>query len=427
MPMARTDGARQRPQGRSLRAPAGRASTTSRTICWRTTACPARCAIRSRARSSGRARASSAASSIAGRAVRRRAPIFGPFEIDEGPDDRHALVDGIPADRRRCTSGSRSCARRATRSSPRRSGPHGQVIGELPEQVMYPGVAAQRISRRSSRAASRATCRSSTRTCRSRRCSASRARACAARVRRRQLLHAADAESLSCRPRRRGAAAELDASRARTDSAICRRQTATMSVERADVAGGRLDFDVAVQNLTGHKLPTGYPSRRAWLHVTVRDRTARRVRVGRDHADRLDRRATTTTRTRRVRAALHRDPRARPGADLRVDHGRSSGRADDRTADGRAVPEGQPAAAARGFDKTTAETCVQVVGEARARMPTSPAAATSFGVLVDLGAARGPIDIEVELRFQPIAYRWAHNLDAYDAAETNNSWATTTP
>ena len=31
------------------------------------------------------------------------------------------------------------------------------------------------------------------------------------------------------------------------------------------------DVDVAVANLTGHKLPTAYPSRRAWLHVTVRD------------------------------------------------------------------------------------------------------------------------------------------------------------
>ena len=29
---------------------------------------------------------------------------------------------------------------------------------------------------------------------------------------------------------------------------------------------------VFVENLGGHKLPTAYPSRRSWLHVTVRDR-----------------------------------------------------------------------------------------------------------------------------------------------------------
>ncbi len=29
--------------------------------------------------------------------------------------------------------------------------------------------------------------------------------------------------------------------------------------------------DVAVRNLAGHKLPTAHPSRRAWLHVQVRD------------------------------------------------------------------------------------------------------------------------------------------------------------
>src|SRR5690606_29004110 len=46
---------------------------------------------------------------------------------------------------------------------------------------------------------------------------------------------------------------------------------ARVIIDRADVSNGRLDIDVSVANLTGHKLPTAYPSRRAWLHVTVRD------------------------------------------------------------------------------------------------------------------------------------------------------------
>ncbi len=33
-----------------------------------------------------------------------------------------------------------------------------------------------------------------------------------------------------------------------------------------------LHIDVLVENLTGHKLPTAYPSRRVWLHVAIHDR-----------------------------------------------------------------------------------------------------------------------------------------------------------
>ena len=64
---------------------------------------------------------------------------------------------------------------------------------------------------------------------------------------------------------------ELDAA-AHATIAQLQQDTATVSVVRAGTAGGRLDVEVSVRNLTGHKLPTGYPSRRAWLHLTVRDR-----------------------------------------------------------------------------------------------------------------------------------------------------------
>ncbi len=61
----------------------------------------------------------------------------------------------------------------------------------------------------------------------------------------------------------------FDAVIARTRSML---QTAA-SIELVDPihTDGNLSFTVAVQNLTGHKLPTGYPARRAWLQVVVTD------------------------------------------------------------------------------------------------------------------------------------------------------------
>jgi len=47
--------------------------------------------------------------------------------------------------------------------------------------------------------------------------------------------------------------------------------TARVTLQNAAVTDGTLSFDVFVQSLVGHKFPTAYPSRRTWLHVTVRD------------------------------------------------------------------------------------------------------------------------------------------------------------
>jgi hypothetical protein len=37
--------------------------------------------------------------------------------------------------------------------------------------------------------------------------------------------------------------------------------------------------------------------------------------------------------------------------------------------------------------------------------------------VVAVPGAEGPFDIEVELRYQPIGFRWAQNLRRYDAPE----------
>lgn len=46
---------------------------------------------------------------------------------------------------------------------------------------------------------------------------------------------------------------------------------ASLTLESIERFGDDLDFTVRLTNLSGHKFPSGYPSRRAWLHVTISD------------------------------------------------------------------------------------------------------------------------------------------------------------
>ncbi|RMF56785.1 MAG: T9SS C-terminal target domain-containing protein [Calditrichaeota bacterium] len=63
---------------------------------------------------------------------------------------------------------------------------------------------------------------------------------------------------------------QFDSTIART-LRILQKETADISATYRWISGDSLEIRVAVKNKSGHKFPTGYPSRRAWLYVGLRD------------------------------------------------------------------------------------------------------------------------------------------------------------
>ncbi len=209
--------------------------------------------------------------------------------------------------------------------------------------------------------------------------------------------------------------AEIDAAVMRT-KAFLQSSSASISVEGARIAGGRLDADVILRNLAGHKLPTAYPSRRTWLHVTVRDGQGRLVfssgqvePTGAIAGNDNDRDAARFE-------PHHREIRS--GDDVQIYEaimGTAAGQvttgllsAVSYLKDNRLAP--------RGFDKRTAPADVAVQGDALAD-PDFDAGEDRVRYSVDTAGARGPFTIEAQLWYQSIGYRWARNLDGYRAAE----------
>ena len=208
---------------------------------------------------------------------------------------------------------------------------------------------------------------------------------------------------------------ELEATARATERQL-REDTATVAITRAALSAGTLSFDVDVENLTGHKFPTGYPSRRTWLHVTVRDAAGRPVFesgavtpdgqiVGNDadadaarfepHYDRI-----TAADQVQIYEPILGDSAGRPTTGLLT--------AVRYLKDNRLLP--------RGFDKTTADPGIGVYGAALAD-ESFVDARDRVRYEVPAVGGQGPYRIEVVLRYQPIAFRWAHNLEPYDAPE----------
>ena len=193
-------------------------------------------------------------------------------------------------------------------------------------------------------------------------------------------------------------------------------ETARVAVRSVDVRDGRLTTAIAVENLGGHKLPTAYPSRRAWLHVTVRDRDARVVfesgALNRDGSIKGNDNDADAARFEPHYGEITQPDQVQiyesvmVGADGVVTTGLLT--ALRYVKDNRLLP--------RGFDKRSADKDVAVHGEAEQDADFT-GGGDEVRYVAALGNAPGPFTVEAELWFQPIAYRWAMNLKKYDAME----------
>ena len=194
-----------------------------------------------------------------------------------------------------------------------------------------------------------------------------------------------------------------------------RTQSARLDLLDIQGSGDRLSFVVKVQNLTGHKLPTAYPSRRAWLHVIVRDNSGRIVFesgalnpdgsiTGNDNdADPLRYEPHYPEITSPEQVEIFED--ILEDSQGRVTTGLLSGVA--YLKDNRILPAG--------FDKQTAVHDIAVIGAAH---DDTNFTGGSAGIRYAINSAGvGPHRITAELWYQPIGFRWAHNLKPYKAVE----------
>jgi hypothetical protein len=199
----------------------------------------------------------------------------------------------------------------------------------------------------------------------------------------------------------------LDASIQRNTTQL-QQQTATVNIA-AGQANGKLDLKVKVANLTGHKLPTAFPSRRAWLHVVVKDASGKVFFesggwqadgsiIGNDNDQdpaRFEPHYTLIQSPDQVQIyeAILKD------LDGKVTTGVIQ--AAGYLKDNRLLPVG--------FDKTKADPDTAVVGEALQDDDFS-GGQDELAYQVALDGASGPLSVRVELVYQSIGYRWLQNL-----------------
>jgi len=192
--------------------------------------------------------------------------------------------------------------------------------------------------------------------------------------------------------------------------------TATLELENAQRVGQRISAESVIATLAGHKFPTGFPSSRAWLHITLADAAGNLIFesggvnpdgsiAGNDNdvdPTRFEQHYQAIVQPDQVQIyeAILRDTENHVTTDLL--------RAAGYLKDNRLPPEG--------FEKAALYEDFAVRGGARDDVDFD-GGGDRLLVALDVGTASGPYTLTVELLYQSIGFRWMENLKAYGDLE----------
>jgi hypothetical protein len=225
-----------------------------------------------------------------------------------------------------------------------------------------------------------------------------------------RLLNAnADAVKLTAEDAQMQAAIERVTEQLQTNSA-------KLTLNTVSVEDGILTAEVTVQPLTGHKFPSGYPSRRVWLHLTIVDETGNvlfesgsvennGLIIGNDNdTDPAQYEPHYMQITTPDQVQIYEPIMINVEGQVTTDLLMGAAYAKDN----RLLPDG--------FDINSASPDIVPYGVA-ADDPDFDAGGDTVIYQVDLGQVSGTLTVSVELLYQSIGYRWAENLRAFDTLE----------
>ncbi len=192
--------------------------------------------------------------------------------------------------------------------------------------------------------------------------------------------------------------------------------SAKIAVQSADIQDGDLHAQVSITNLAGHKLPSAYPSRRAWLHFRVYDGNSRLVfesgRFNPDGSIQGNDNDNDPNRYEPHYSTIDSEDK------VQIYEGILAAPEDKVTTallsavryikDNRLPPAG--------FKKATAGEDIAVQGGA-AEDDDFDDGGDIVRFRIPVEGREGPFYVKAELWYQPIAYRWAQNLKQQKAEE----------